>query len=156
MIRGFYLDFFFCHMDLKRVCDGMPWTFNRHLIIFHKMGQGEDPLQFPLIYSAFWVQIHNLPLGFISEGIARQFGNFIGTFLEYYASLIARGVSRFMRIRVRIDVRLPLKHKKRIVLAQEHSVYEFFQYDKLTLFCFLCGKLGHGEGFFLNRVTLGT
>ncbi|MBA0598078.1 hypothetical protein Gorai_007857, partial [Gossypium raimondii] len=29
------------------------------------------------------VMVHNLPLGFISEGMVRQFGNFIGQFLEY-------------------------------------------------------------------------
>lgn len=110
---------FFCEVDLKRVCDGIPWTFNRHLIIFHKMKQGEDPLQVPLIYSIFWVQIHNLPLGYMSKGMTRQFSNFIGTFLEYDAYLITRGVSKFMRIQVRIDVRLLLKRKKRIVLAQK-------------------------------------
>ncbi|KAH1113985.1 hypothetical protein J1N35_007363 [Gossypium stocksii] len=31
-------------IDLKWVMDGMPWFFNRHLIIFHKMEKGEDPM----------------------------------------------------------------------------------------------------------------
>lgn len=35
-------------------------------------------------------------------------------------------------------------------------MYALFQYKKLTLFCFLCGKIGHGEGFFPIRVSLGT
>ncbi|MBA0798381.1 hypothetical protein Gohar_008973, partial [Gossypium harknessii] len=91
---------FYYEVDLKRLCE------------------------VPFIYSIFCVHIHNLPLGFMSKGMARQFGNF----LKYDASLIARGVNRYMRI----------------------------QYDKLTLFCFLCGKLGHREGFCSIWVTLGT
>ncbi|KAK5794707.1 hypothetical protein PVK06_035948 [Gossypium arboreum] len=139
--------------DLKKVSEGMSWTFNRHLIIFHKLEQGEDLLEVPLNYSIFWAQIHNLPMGLMSKGMACQFGNFIGTFMEYDTALISRGIGRFMRIRVKVDVRIPLK---RIVLGQNCSVFAYFQYEKLTLFYFLCGKLGHGEGFYLMRVTFGT
>ncbi|MBA0552009.1 hypothetical protein Golob_022853 [Gossypium lobatum] len=35
---------FYYMTDLKRVMDGMPWFFNRHLIIFYKMEKGEDPM----------------------------------------------------------------------------------------------------------------
>ncbi|PPR80928.1 hypothetical protein GOBAR_AA39785 [Gossypium barbadense] len=34
----------------------------------------------------------------MAEGLARQFGDFIKKFLEYDASMVIRGVSRFMRI----------------------------------------------------------
>ncbi|MBA0689377.1 hypothetical protein Goari_007108 [Gossypium aridum] len=44
---------FYYEIDLKRVSEGMPWMFNRHLIIFHKLEQREDPLQVPLVYSIF-------------------------------------------------------------------------------------------------------
>ncbi|TYH05064.1 hypothetical protein ES288_A08G055500v1 [Gossypium darwinii] len=33
---------FYSEVDLKRVIDGMPWFFNRHLIIFHKVVKGKD------------------------------------------------------------------------------------------------------------------
>ncbi|KAG8481205.1 hypothetical protein CXB51_025963 [Gossypium anomalum] len=129
----------------------MSRTFNRHLIIFHKIEQGDDPLQVLLIYSTFLVQIYNLPLGFMSERWCINLAISL-----YNASLIVRGVSKFMQIRLRIDVRLPLKRNKRIILEQECSMYALFQYEKLTLFCFLYGKLGHGEGFCPIRFTLGT
>ncbi|KAK8298214.1 hypothetical protein V6Z11_D05G238700 [Gossypium hirsutum] len=59
----------------------------------------------------------------------------------------------FMRIRVRLDVTILLK-KKKILIDKDRIVYAYFQYEKLSLFCFICGKLGHGESFgpFRTRV----
>ncbi|PPS02400.1 hypothetical protein GOBAR_AA18253 [Gossypium barbadense] len=111
------------------------------------LGRGEDPSIVPLWETMFWVQIHNIPSGFMMEGMARQIGDFIGRFLEYDTSLVTRGFGQYMRIRVSIDVRLPLKRKKRISAVQSSSSYEVFQYERLPLFCFLCGRLGHGESF---------
>ncbi|KAH1075468.1 hypothetical protein J1N35_027796 [Gossypium stocksii] len=145
---------FYSEIDLKRVLDGLPWFFNRHLILFHRLTEGEDPDSVPLWYSAFWVQIHNLPVGVTSEGTARQFGDFVRKFLEYDTSLVTRGGGSFMRVRVSIDVRLPLKRKKRINIGQNKSTYVLFQYERLPLFCFLCGRLGHGESYCEVRLTL--
>ncbi|MBA0700959.1 hypothetical protein Goari_027455 [Gossypium aridum] len=69
---------FYNELDLKRVTDGTPWFFNKHLIIFHRMERGEDPVQVLLVFSNFWVQVHNLPLGSMSERMARQLENFMG------------------------------------------------------------------------------
>ncbi|KAG8497159.1 hypothetical protein CXB51_008376 [Gossypium anomalum] len=74
---------FFHIMDLERVLKGSPWTFNNHLLILHQLMDGDDPLKVPLIYTNFWVQIHEIPLRFFSEALARQIGGFIGKFIEY-------------------------------------------------------------------------
>lgn len=46
----------------------------------------------------------------------------------------------------------PLKRKKKLTLPNGTTTYVRFEYERLTLFCFLCGKLGHGESFCPLRV----
>ncbi|MBA0805028.1 hypothetical protein Gohar_004573, partial [Gossypium harknessii] len=57
---------FYNNVDLKRAWDDTPWFFSRHLVIFHHLTKGEDPVQVPLNHTTFWVQIHNLSLGLIA------------------------------------------------------------------------------------------
>ncbi|MFQ6658908.1 hypothetical protein Gotur_028001, partial [Gossypium turneri] len=94
-----YLFQFFHLMDLERVIKGSPWTFNNHLLILHKLQRGEDPLKIPLIYSPLWVQIHDVSIGFVSENLAIQMGNFIREFMEYDVSNLGKESRNFMRIR---------------------------------------------------------
>ncbi|KAK5802177.1 hypothetical protein PVK06_029760 [Gossypium arboreum] len=47
--------------------------------------ENKDPMEIPLTYSFFWVQIHDMLLEMISEAITKQFGDFIGSFVEYDA-----------------------------------------------------------------------
>ncbi|MBA0579182.1 hypothetical protein Gorai_021445, partial [Gossypium raimondii] len=51
-----YLFRFFYEVDIKRVLDGMPWSFNRHLLVFHQLIKGGDPKQIPLNHTYFWIQ----------------------------------------------------------------------------------------------------
>ncbi|MBA0751604.1 hypothetical protein Gogos_000517 [Gossypium gossypioides] len=50
---------------------------------------------------------------------------FYSKFMEYDASLVTKGISKFMQIRVVMDIRLPLKRKKRIGTGQNKSIYAF-------------------------------
>ncbi|KAK5785224.1 hypothetical protein PVK06_039787 [Gossypium arboreum] len=138
---------FFHVVDMQRVLAGTPWFFNEHLIVLHELKQGEDPLVVPLLSSEFWVQVHDLPPGLMTNLLAKQFRNFLGQFLEYNTTILTMGINKFMRVRVRLDVSLPLKRRKKIQIGKERIVYARFQYEKLSLFCFICGKLGHGESF---------
>jgi len=31
----------------------------------------------------FWIQIHNLPVGYVTETVGRNVGNYVGEYLEY-------------------------------------------------------------------------
>ncbi|MBA0742166.1 hypothetical protein Gogos_015250 [Gossypium gossypioides] len=79
---------FFHVMDMDRVLKESPWTFNNHLLF------------------------HDVPTGFFSENLAMQLGNFIGKFMDYDRSNLGKENQNFMRIRVQIDIRRPLKRKK--------------------------------------------
>ncbi|PPS17617.1 hypothetical protein GOBAR_AA02958 [Gossypium barbadense] len=99
----------------------------------------------------FWVQIPDLPPGLMLEVMARQFGSFLSSFLDYDTKISLFAVKQFMRIKVHLDVRVPLK---KIVLGASRMVYARFQHEKLSMFCFLHGKLGHGESFCPLKVRI--
>ncbi|KAL4335731.1 hypothetical protein GQ457_07G012980 [Hibiscus cannabinus] len=132
------------------------WNFNSHLLILHRLTEGEDPMLVPFFHVKFWVYVHDVPLGFMSEKVARVLGDFIGFFLEYDSTTVSLGYKRIMKLQTRLDVRLPLKCRKKLMLAGGKHQYVRFEYDKLTLFCFLCGKLGHGESFCSLRFSVAT
>ncbi|MFQ6628708.1 hypothetical protein Gotur_007802 [Gossypium turneri] len=146
-------------MDIVRVIQGNPWTFINHLLVFHRLEKGEDPLQVSLYFVDFWVQVHDIPVGFYNEQLARQFETFLGKFLDYDSKALAFGLKKILWVRVRVDVRIPLKYKKRTTLSPHQYFYARFQYKRLTLFCFICGKLGHGiplSGGLLNSILYTT
>lgn len=49
------------------------------------------------------------------------------------------------RVRVQIDVTQPLLHGKKLRLGSQ-SVWVYFKYERLPLFCYGCGQIWHGGG----------
>lgn len=52
-----------------------------------------------------------------------------------------------MRVRIALDVRCPLKRRKKIIRKNKAEVVVNCKYEKLADFCFLCGLLTHTEKF---------
>ncbi|MBA0737738.1 hypothetical protein Gogos_011186 [Gossypium gossypioides] len=46
------------------VVNWAPWAFNNHLLMIHRLEDGDDSMNVPLIYAIFWVQGHDIPPGF--------------------------------------------------------------------------------------------
>lgn len=74
-------------------------------------------------------------------------GNFISVFLSYDCVMQGGGNRSYTCIRVAIDVRLPLKHSKKVQVRNDTEFVVLFKYERLSMFCFLCGKLGHSDTF---------
>ncbi|XP_039062850.1 uncharacterized protein LOC120207461 [Hibiscus syriacus] len=150
--KGRYLFRLYHVVDVNRIDKEGPWYFNTHLLVLHMLQEKEDLMLVSLNIVDFWVRIVDLPEGFVSERMAKLFGNFISEFLEYDASDVSLGYKGCIHSRVRIDVRQPLKRNKKLALPNRNHVYAAFQYEKLRLFCFICEKSGHGEGFCPIRI----
>lgn len=57
----------FHKMDLQKVMDEGPWSFEQSMLIFHQLKDTEDPHIVKLHEVEIWVQIYDLPWGCVSE-----------------------------------------------------------------------------------------
>ncbi|MBA0751780.1 hypothetical protein Gogos_000681 [Gossypium gossypioides] len=80
---------------MDRVLNGAPWTFNNHLLMIHRLKDGDDPLK---------------------------------AFIE---------------------------KEKKVMFSPGKCYYVDFKYERLTLFCFFYGRLGHNDYFCQAKMDLG-
>ncbi|KAH0974387.1 hypothetical protein GBA52_016286 [Prunus armeniaca] len=52
-------------------------------------------------------------------------------------------LGRFLNIRVSVDVSTPLRRGKKMMLPSGNTVFVEFRYERLSEFCFCCGRVGH-------------
>lgn len=144
---GLFLFQFFHADDMQWVRSGGPWSFDNALLVLNIVKPGEDPTSVSLTDIDFWIQIHDLPVGYMSEVVGKQLGNFFGTFLEYDANNNSSIWREFMRLKIRMDVRKPLRRKKKICKRDKTEVIVHCKYERLGDLCFICGLLTHTERF---------
>jgi 14-3-3 protein epsilon len=142
---GIFL-FHFAHpLDMEGVLNGGPWTFDNNMLIMERVQLGMQIEQMSLNHVDFWVQIHELPTGLMKEKVGRTLSNYIGSYLEYDKNNNSSFWRQYMRVRVKMDVRQPLKKDVRVKnMAREWCTVKF-KYEKLGVFCFVCGVMGHAE-----------
>jgi 14-3-3 protein epsilon len=143
--QGKYVFQFFHKLDMQRVINGGPWSFDGHLLLLSQIGQGMIPSQVPLFQATFWVQVHDIPVGMMTKKVGEGLGKFMGELVEYDAKNSSNFWRNYMRIKVNIDVRKPLRRGKKISTMDGGTSIVRFKYERLTLFCYLCGILGHGD-----------
>ncbi|GAU30882.1 hypothetical protein TSUD_15680 [Trifolium subterraneum] len=114
--QGLYLFKFFHPLDVEEVLKGGPWNFDSFTLIIDRLKIGVALQDIPLFHVNFWVQIHDVPLGMMIETVGKGFANYIGEFVEYDKNNSTSFWRKYMRVKVRVDVRRPLKIEKKIKL----------------------------------------
>ncbi|KAK2382050.1 hypothetical protein QL285_069606 [Trifolium repens] len=144
-ITGLFL-FQFAHaLDMEAVLQGGPWAFNNQMLIMERVQLGVQIENIPLHHVDFWVQVHNLPTCLMAERVGKTLANYIGSFVEYDKNNKGSFLREYMRIRVRVDIKQPLKKDSRVKSQGGNWCTVNFKYEKLGVFCFVCGLIGHGE-----------
>ncbi|XP_031105220.1 uncharacterized protein LOC116010098 [Ipomoea triloba] len=97
-----------------------------------------------------WVQLHDLPMGYTSELIQEQIGNFLGKFVMCDDRFTGAPWLNFYRIRVALPVDKPIKRKMKLLKRDRTYSWVTFRYERLHNYCFFCGMLGHSYKFCLK------
>lgn len=146
---------FYHEWDMERVLQGGPWTFDGYLLILKKVVIGEAPAETVLNEAEIWVQVFNLPFGFMHESMGMLVGSHIGRYIRYDENNYYGPWRMYMRIRVAMNVNEPLKRSMVFEREDGSAVNILFKYEKLGVFCYCCGILGHTDNFCPKRLEPG-
>jgi 14-3-3 protein epsilon len=141
--NGRYLFQFNHRLDAAKVVDEGPWLFDNFNLVIERIAPGVVPASIPLDHLDIWVQVHQLPFGFIQPKVGQAIGRFLGELKEYDQRNSVH--STFMRLKVRINVTNPLQQNWQVRANEGSYVHILFKYEKLGIFCYLCGLLGHTD-----------
>uniref|UniRef100_A0A803QDA7 Reverse transcriptase domain-containing protein n=1 Tax=Cannabis sativa TaxID=3483 RepID=A0A803QDA7_CANSA len=141
---GLFLVQFGCEGDRRRVMEGQPWNFDRSLMIFAIPDGFDTILPSQLRYIPLWVQVHFIPFGSRSYGLAQFVADAIGDLIEVHLISVYDSVTPFMRVRVLLDTTKPL-HRGMNVRFRKLSLTKWlkFLYEGIQNYCYHCGKLDH-------------
>lgn len=131
--------------DLDYVLRKGPWNFEHSLVVIQKMDGSVPPSLMSFDYESFWVRFYNLPLLCRSREVGSLLGEKLGFTEDVDEGINGDCNGRSLRVRVRINIRLPLKRGVKIAFeTNPQPVWIPVTYERLPDFCFECGCIGHG------------
>lgn len=92
----------------------------------------------------FWVQVHDIPVCFITKAVAKGICDTIGEVQKSTGEVDKEG-GHFIKVRVLIDISLPLCRGRLITVDSEGRIWVSFKYERLPNVCFWCGRLNHSD-----------
>lgn len=130
----------------KALEDG-PWNLSDELLVMANVdSKALDEIEFNEV--PCWVRILNLPLGMMNRSTAEALGNEIGVFVEADVSRDGKVVGSFMRVKVKLNNRVPLRRGITVLVERDGKKVDRWcplQYEFLPDFCYICGLLGHTD-----------
>ncbi|XP_050222203.1 uncharacterized protein LOC126672298 [Mercurialis annua] len=135
---------FYNMRDKERVIKGSPWTFDNSLLVLKDVDMEESPDNIVFDKVPFWIRILNVPIGRMTKSMASTIGGRLGTLIEVDEDRLG-GWSRYIRVRVDIDIEKPLKRGVTVRLNANQKKWLEVQYERLGSFCYVCGRLGHQD-----------
>ncbi|GLT35681.1 hypothetical protein SLA2020_101120 [Shorea laevis] len=128
--------------EKQRIFSSSPWSVKGfHLILKDwPRSQRFDEIDFSRM--EFWVQVHGLPKDAMTVENAKRIGSLFPRLISWDESTLG-GQESFLRLRVEIDLHVPLLTGFQIAGSEAELKLAKFKYEKLADFCYQCGMLDH-------------
>ncbi|XP_030936468.1 uncharacterized protein LOC115961671 [Quercus lobata] len=129
--------------DLNRVLKGGPWSFDNQLLLLKRWHKGMTASNVKLDHASLWIQIWGAPFDMVSSQVAAAVGSRLGMVEDVEKQRGHDTPNYFMRVRVAIPVSKPLRRGGFIEDSDGERTWVKFKYERLPVFCYYCGILGH-------------
>uniref|UniRef100_A0A803NZ69 DUF4283 domain-containing protein n=1 Tax=Cannabis sativa TaxID=3483 RepID=A0A803NZ69_CANSA len=105
---------FYHEIDIQRVIDGSPWSYDQKPFIFTRLKDGDNPRLVEINHLDMWVQIHNLQTGNMTLSVVMALENYIDTFIESDPNNFVGVWRDYLHVRFWINVDKPIKRRMKI------------------------------------------
>ena len=129
--------------EVETILENKPWSFDKHLMVLQSYDKDTPVEELKFNYTSFWVQVHDIPVRFMNQKVAAGICSQVGTVIKKPEAEGEGG--SFMRIRVRVDITIPLSQGRRVSLGQGKEIWVSFKYECLPNICYWCGCLNHDD-----------
>ena len=130
---------------LDRVLLQGPWSFDKYILLLHKLEVGESISTLTFKDATFWVQIHGLPTLSQTREAGLRIGRSLGKVEKVDVGDKGFSMGCYLRIRVTLDISQSLSRGRIVRSGGSNSWWVEFKYERLPVFCYLCGRLDHDE-----------
>ena len=130
--------------DVDRIIQNQPWSFDKHLVVIQRYDSDTPAHNLIFNKATFWVQVHDIPLRYMTRQMAKCLCEIVGEVHKSTGAVDEEG-GHFMRVRVTLDINLPLCRGRVITLAEGGKSWVAFKYERLPNLCYWCGRLDHDD-----------
>jgi hypothetical protein len=131
-------------VDLKRVLENSPWNIKGSPLFLKEWSSSDSIKDIDFSTGAIWVQVHNLPLEMITPENAVSIGSSLGELLEVDNADNQKPLRKsYLRLRVLIKLQCPLISGFTYHRPPKAPVWVQYRYERLSEYCYFCGRLGH-------------
>lgn len=141
-----YLFHFASAAEKRRIFLQKPWSVLGFHLVLKPWLPNLIPEEIDFSTTELWVQVHNVPLDHHTEENAKLIGPMFKRLLEIEILENHQAAGHpFMRIKVEHQVEEPLKSGFYMERELPPHLWVQFRYERVSNFCFNCGRLGHTE-----------
>lgn len=113
-------------------------AFRKSVVLFERLVQETERYNLQLTTSPFWLKIDPC----LSECEKKDLMHAVGT--SFGGILSADEKGDYCRIKISLDVQNPLRRGIFINTGTKEDKWLPFKYESFLIFCFQCGRMGHG------------
>ena len=124
--------------EVEKILTSEPWSFDRHLVVLQKLNNAIPVHEMSLNTVSLWVQVHNIPFGFLNRDVAEDLCDTMGI-VDRNSSDVEVDRGSFIRVRVRVDISLPLCKGRVLSIEDGEEHWVTFKYEHLPNICYWCG-----------------
>ena len=129
---------------VDRILSSEPWSFDKSLIVLERYDRRTPLDDLKLDKASFWVQVHNIPIGYRNKSVAADICEGIGQVDRSRDDAESDGGS-YIRVRVTLDVFQPLCRGRVVTFEEGGKIWINFRYERLPNICYWCGCFDHGD-----------